>query len=157
MPEMCKLSIENMAPGLRGTPAGMTTTWAPSRAAGSSSSPTWPVTLSFSNATKNRNLGGGVDMAKIASDTWKWEWKLQVTLGVGNVEDSELGDKGVLLQKQGQGLANATSATQNGDLVHSLKMWENWDLNGRFLTAAEEEKERIPRNDILQQVCLKNS
>ena len=52
--------------------------------------------------------------------------QLPLTLGMVNIEDSQLGHIGILLQQQGHGLANATCATQHCDLVRLLLAEENF-------------------------------
>lgn len=48
----------------------------------------------------------GVDVTEVSSDT----------RGTADVVEGELGNTGVELQEEGEGLANATTSTEDGDL-----------------------------------------
>lgn len=64
-------------------------------------------------------------MTKVSSDTWGlssvYYWLSRIASGARtratlDVVEGELGNTGVELQKEGEGLANATGGTEDGDL-----------------------------------------
>lgn len=121
-------------PGLRGTPAGMTTMSAPLRASarpeGVASWPrTWARQLgAWWQRGRAAYLALGVDVANVGSDTWEpsaWVQRSRAlraipirvrTGGEADVVEGELGDARVELEEQRQRLANATGGTEDGDL-----------------------------------------
>ncbi len=100
MPALMLNKSSRVMPGLRATPAVMTTTWAPSRQAGSWSlagslvSPKCAVTLCVNDEGISAYLGVGVDVAEVSGDAGNSDQVVQ----------REMADEGIGFEQQGQRL-----------------------------------------------------
>lgn len=121
MPALVLKRSSRVIPGLRGTPAGMTTTSAPSTHAVSSFAPVYAFT--WNNQRIDEEFTG---------EEWTFQIGTHSDVGVnvgeigGNsgssdqIIEGEIGNVGILLEKETKGLTNSSRSTEKGNLQWSF-------------------------------------